>query len=92
MKCTWDPNVLEREKEKKRKYLELAADLAKQEQGYGVEIFPIVLGTLGVVGQLIGVLKAARLWDAHQVKGLAASLQWETLCGAVRLIRRHMSA
>ncbi len=32
--CAWEPLVLEREQEKRRKYRELAADLAGQWRGY----------------------------------------------------------
>ena len=50
--CMWDPLIKERENEKKRKYQELAADLAKRWQGYKVTVVLVVLGDLGTLRRL----------------------------------------
>lgn len=39
----------EREIEKKSKYQNLTADLAKQWKGYEVRVVPVVIGDLGVI-------------------------------------------
>ena len=41
-------------KPKKAKYRELAADLAKQHQGYLVNVVPVVIGDLGLIEGLAG--------------------------------------
>ena len=46
--------MLEREREKKRKYRELAADLAGQWRGFKVDVIAVVVGTLGLVCGLDG--------------------------------------
>ena len=46
--CAWDPNVAEREDQKRSKYRELAADLAHQWPQYKVTNHPVVIGTLGL--------------------------------------------
>ena len=56
MACAWEPIVGKREKEKKCKYGELAADLAKQNQGYWVDVVPVVIGDLGLVEGLAGAV------------------------------------
>lgn len=52
----WEPLIQEREKQKNRKYQELAADLATQ-TGYKVTTIPVVMGTSGIVRGLRKHLK-----------------------------------
>ncbi len=52
MACAWDSTVEKWERDKRAKYMDLAADLAKQWQGYKVVPVPVVLGNLGLVRNL----------------------------------------
>ncbi len=47
--CAYELCLLEREFEKRRKYLPLAADLARQFGGYRTRVTPVVMGDLGTV-------------------------------------------
>ena len=42
--------------------------------GHRVEIYPIVVGTLGAVGKLVEVLMKTNWWDSGQAKKLTARL------------------
>jgi hypothetical protein len=88
--CAWDPLVKARENEKRLKYMELAADLGKQWPSYRVRSIPVVVGDLGIIHNLRKCLKEVGIWNAGEIQKLIDSMQRETLCGSVRLIRRHM--
>ena len=45
--CAWEPLIMECGREKRCKYQELAADLARQYPGYRITVVPVVLGELG---------------------------------------------
>ena len=89
--CAWDPLVREREEEKRQKYQELAADLAVQNPGWKVSVAPIVIGDLGSMGKLRDELNATNLFTQNQVNRLATEIQFESLCSAIRILRRVMS-
>lgn len=89
--CTWDPCIPERENEKRKKYLELAAQMAKRDKST-TQIYPIVLGCLGAVGRLQEILMSTKLWGPREAWLLLLSMQREALCNGVRIIRRHMLA
>ena len=65
--CTWEPLILEREREKKGKYQELAADLARQLPGFKIRVVPVVLGDLGAVGGLRRHLEESQLFTEKQI-------------------------
>jgi hypothetical protein len=73
--CAWDPLVEICEVEKKAKYQELAADLAKQWQGYRVTCLPVVVGDLGIVVNLMKCLRDIGVWEEKDLVRLTASIQ-----------------
>ena len=89
--CAWDPLVGTREKEKRAKYQELAADLVNQWPGFRAVVIPVVIGDLGVIESLRKHLKRSRLLSDVAIQRFMAEAQRETLCSAVRLIKRHLA-
>ena len=75
--CAWEPLITAREMEKRGKYQNLAADLARQNPG--------------TVGKLRQHLRDSKLMKPTEVDGLVRSLQRETLCGSVKLLKRHFT-
>jgi len=51
----WEPLLKEWEKEKSNEYREVAADLAIQHPGWKVDIFPVVVGSLGTLRRILVV-------------------------------------
>ncbi len=84
----WDRGVEEREVEKRAKYGDLAADLAKQWEGYRVVIVPVVLGDLGLIRNLRRYMAKAKILSAEEITRFAAEAQREVLCWNVKLIKR----
>ena len=89
--CAWDPLVREREEEKRSKYQELAADMAVQNPGWKVSVVPVVVGVLGSMGKLREELSNTELFTRHQVNRLSREIQYESLCSAIRMIRRLLA-
>ena len=89
--CAWEPLITAREIEKRGKYQNLAADLARQNPGYQTSVVPVVIGDLGTVGRLRQHLRDSKLMEPTEVDGLVRSLQRETLCGSVKLLKRHFT-
>ena len=89
--CAWEPLIAEREREKRGKYQDLAADSARQNPGYQTRVVPVVIGDLGTVGQLRQHLRDSKLMDRTDVDGLVRSLQRKTLCGTTKLMKRHFT-
>ncbi len=87
---TWDPSVEEREREKRAKYSDLAADLAHQWQGYRITVVPVVVGDLGVIRNLRRYMKQAKILDTKEIAKFAAEAQREVLCWNVKLIKRTL--
>lgn len=73
--CPWEPLVGEREKEKRLKYGELAADLAKQYRGFQVKVVPVVVGDLGLIEGLAGHLRGSGLFAKPEISRLVADLR-----------------
>ncbi len=86
--CAWDRTVGEREQEKRAKYMDLAADLAKQWKGYTVVTVPVVLGDLGVIRNF---MKQAKMLTDKEIARFAAEAQREVLCWMVKLLKRTLS-
>ena len=89
--CAWDPLVVEREKEKRLKYAEYAADLATQWRGWRTSVHPLVVGDLASLGSFREELNKTHLFSKRDISFLARNCQFEALCSAVRIIRRHLS-
>ncbi len=89
--CAWDPLVKEREDEKKAKYQELADDLAKQCPGYKVTVVPVVLDDLGTIKGLKRHLTKNGLLSKSETEAVVPTMQRETLCATVKIIKRHMT-
>lgn len=81
----------EREKQKKSKYQELAADLATQWLGYMMMVTPVVVGDLGLVRGLKKHLTKMGLLTSGQIEKLVKEMQLEALSGAIWIIKRHMT-
>ena len=90
--CAWEPLIEERQREKGGKYRELAADLATQWPGWRVVTTPLVVGDLGSLGSFRKELSKLQLFDIREILHLARNAQFESLCSAVRIIRRHLSS
>ncbi len=89
--CAWDPGVTRREEQKLAKYQELAADLAKQCPGKRVKVVPVVFGALGSVTNIRKRLRTSQSLSQEAIMEIVREGQRETLCSAVRLVKRHMS-
>ena len=79
-----------REKEKMEKYQEFARDLATQHQGWKVSVYPLVVGDLASLAGFREELGKTHL-TKREISFLARNCQFEALCSAVRIIRRHLS-
>lgn len=86
----WEPIVSEREKEKRAKYDDLAADLAKQWPGYKIVIVPVVIGDLGLIRNLRKFLARAKILNTQEIAKFAAEAQREVLCWNVKLLKRTL--
>ena len=89
--CAWEPLIEERQREKRGKYRELAADLATQWPGWKVQTTPVVVGDLGSLGSLREELSGLQLFTRKEILRFARNAQFEVLCSAVRILRRHLS-
>ena len=84
--CTWDPNVLAREKEKWLKYSDLVADLKTQ------CAVPVVVGILGVLGGLRRRLKQTKIFRDYQLDSVISDLQYEAIAGTINILRNHQGS
>lgn len=82
--CAWDRIVEQREREKQAKYGDLAADLARQWQGYRVVVIPVVIGDLC---NLRRQMKKGKLLNTQEIERFAAEAQREVLCWAVKILK-----
>ena len=91
--CCWEPKLLERKREKRAKYQNLKADLARQYQdkAFKVHVIPVVIGDLGIVKNTRRALVASGLLTSQEADYFLSSAQRETLVQNVRLLKRHMS-
>ena len=62
MACTWESLIPEREKEKKSKYLELAADMGRREPRWQIKTMAVMVGTLGTLGSLRHQFSQLGIW------------------------------
>ncbi len=92
MACAWDRQVQERERQKKAKYQELAADLATQFPGYRVTVTPVVIGDRGLLAGLQEHLRKSGVVEEKEVQSFVSAAQREVLCAGVQIIKRHMKA
>jgi len=84
----WEPLLKEWEKEKSNKYWQLAASLAIQHPGWKVDIFPVVVGSLGTlrsfrenIGHLGLFTKREVLKLVHMCNSKCSDLQLDCLEG-----------
>lgn len=87
----WEPLLAEREAQKTDKYQELAADLATQNPGWRVVVVPIVAGCLGTLRTLRDNLNGLGIFTRKETSRLVKEIQFEVLCSAARLLRRHLA-
>ena len=90
--CAWEPLVLERQRKKCGKYSELAADLATQWPGWSVEVVPVVVGSLGIIGCLREEFVKLGFFSRREILWLVQNIQFEALCSGVRMLRKHPSS
>ena len=84
--CTWELVIAEREREKKLRYQELAADLTRQNPGYRTKVVPVVVGDMGTKGRLRPHLRESRLFKGKQVDELVKEMQREVICSSIKLM------
>ena len=72
--CTWVPLIEERQREKRGKYRELAADLATQWPGWNVQTTPAVVGDLGSLGSLRDELLRLQLFTRKEILRFARTI------------------
>ena len=89
--CAWEPLVREREIEKRGKYRQLAADLANQNRGWKVNIYPLVVGALGTVNGFRTELSKLKLFSKKSILRMTREAQFEALVSAVRIIKQHLA-
>ena len=70
------------------KYMELAADINKKTKGYDVKVIPVVIGVLGTMINLQNHLRNSGLLDEKQLTHLVSSMQRETICSTVGIIKK----
>ena len=89
--CAWEPLIIVREKEKRVKYSEFARDLATQHRGWKVSVHPLVVGDFASLAGFRDEFWATHLLTKREISFLARNCQFESLCSAVRIIRRRLS-
>ena len=72
--CTWVPLIEERQREKRGKYREQAADLATQWPGWNVQTTPVVVGDLGSLGSLRDDLSRLQLFTRKEILRFARTM------------------
>ncbi len=78
-------------REDNREEAALAADLAKRWKGYRIiNGRPSCHGSMGLITDLRSQLDRANIFDPKEITKLMGEMQREALCGAVRIIKRHM--
>ena len=80
---------MKREREKRCKYQELAANLARRYPGYRIKAVPVVLGELGAVDGLRRHLGESQLFTDVETTGLVKVMQREVVCCSTRILQRH---
>lgn len=91
MACAYDSLVEERQKEKGRKYEELAADMATQYRGHRVIIAPLVIGDMGSIGNLAESLKKLDTFSPKQLSAVLLAMQTRVLYSSTRIMKRHLA-
>ena len=89
--CAWEPLILEREDEKRRKYQQLAAGLGQQYPLYCVRVMPLVVGDLGVIFNFGRELERLDIFNTRELKNVIRHCQCEVLASACQIIRRTLS-
>ena len=79
---------MEREREKKSKYLELKA---RQHPGFRIRVVPVVLGELRAVGGLRQHLGESQLYTEVEIIGLTKVMQTEVVCCSTKILQRHLA-
>ena len=72
--CTWVPLIEERQREKRGKYREQAADLATQWPGWNVQTTPVMVGDLGSLGSLRDDLSRLQLFTRKEILRFARTM------------------
>ena len=89
MACCYDSLLEEREKEKRQKHEELAADLVLQFPcKKKVKSVPLVIGDLGSIGGLAKSLDSTKIFTLNAV---LCSKQTRVLYSSTRILKQHLS-
>ena len=86
MACTWEPLIPEREKEKRSKYFDLAADIGRRESRWQLRSVAVVVGTMGTLGTLRHQLAQLGLWTPKEIVWLIQDLQYQAIKAGAQLI------
>ena len=75
----WNGLVTDRERQKREKYMAVAADIAAQQPGWVVRVRPIVIGAMGSIGEAVRIFHQIDLFTEQKVCSLVRELQMEAL-------------
>ena len=89
--AAFEPCIREREFEKRNKYRELAADLARQHPSWRVKTIPVVLGDLGTLCGLRGHLEDSGLFWPSALEETISLMQREVICASADLLVKHLT-
>ena len=90
--CAWEPLIIEGEGEgEEGKISGISKDLATQHRNWKVSVHPLVVGDLTSLAVFRDEFWATHLLTKREISFLAQNCQFESLCSAVRIIRRHFS-
>lgn len=87
----WEPLLAEQEHQKFDKCQSLAANLATQHPGWRVDVIPMVAGCLGTLQSLRPNFCGLDLFTKREINLFCKEIQFEVLCSAMRLVRRHLT-
>ena len=80
---------MEREAQKRAKYLELPADLGKREPQWSIITMAVVVGSLGTIGLLGHQLAKLGMWSQTDLTKVLKELQYQAIKAGAQLLRRH---
>jgi hypothetical protein len=87
MSCPADSNLLEKEREKKQNYADLAFELKLQRPDWKVMVIPLVIGVMGSTNKIEEEL-CKTLEDPRVVQRCRDQMQMATIMGSAHIIHR----
>jgi hypothetical protein len=87
MSCPSDSNVIKKEDEKRRNYIDLVYELRTQRPGWRIETLPLVIGVTGAMNSIKEEIKKI-LEDESLVKRCVEEMQKTTVLASLQMIHR----